>query len=73
MVTWRAVGAGIVELVKTPLKLDRRPRRMETLGVADPGDGGPKPSSYAYESIYDDDTQDKVCLGNIYVVYHKMS
>jgi len=41
MVTWRAVGAGIVELVETPPKLDRRPRRMGTLGVADPGDGGP--------------------------------
>jgi len=43
MVTWRAVGAGIVELVETPPKLDCRPRRMKTLGVADPGDGGPKP------------------------------
>jgi len=46
MVTWRAVGAGIVELVETSPKLDRRPRRMGTLGVAvlaDPGDGGPKP------------------------------
>jgi len=40
MVTWRAVGAGIVELVETPPKLDRRPRRMGTLGVADPDDGG---------------------------------
>ena len=36
MVTWRAVGAGIVELVETPTKLDRRPRRMGTLGMADP-------------------------------------
>jgi len=41
MVTWRAVGAGIVELVETPPKLDRRPRRMGTLGVADPVNGGP--------------------------------
>ena len=41
MVTWRAVGAGIVQLVETPPKLDRRPRRMGTLGVADPVDSGP--------------------------------
>ena len=41
MVTWRAVGAGIVELVETPPKLDRRPRMMGTLGMADPGDDGP--------------------------------
>ena len=32
---------GIVELVETPTKLDRRHKRMRTLGVADPGDGGP--------------------------------
>jgi len=32
MVTWRAVEAGIVELVKTPPKLDRRHRKMGTLG-----------------------------------------
>jgi len=31
MVTWRAVGAGIVELVETPPKLDRRHRKMGTL------------------------------------------
>ena len=41
MVTWRAVGAGIVQLVETPPKLDRRPRRMGTLGMADPVDSGP--------------------------------
>jgi len=41
MVAWRAVGVGIVQLVETPPKLDRRPRRTGTLGVADPGDGGP--------------------------------
>jgi len=49
MVTWRAIGAGTVELVETPPKLDRRPRRMGTLGVADPGDGGPK----LYEYVVD--------------------
>ena len=57
MVTWRAVGAGIVELVETPPKLDRRHRKMGTLwwrtlgmadpGVADPGDGGFEPSLHS--------------------------
>ena len=38
-----AGSPGIVELVETPPKLDRRPGRMGTLGMADPGDGGSKP------------------------------